>query len=71
MGLSTFLKFYNTLKENGFLKSSRYVKITEQVATFLLVVTQGHSHRDVSDRKIIFGNNKPILSPNFKSALQS
>jgi hypothetical protein len=50
IGLSTFLKLCNTLKQNGFLKSSRYVKITEQVATFLLIATHSHTHRDVSDR---------------------
>jgi hypothetical protein len=50
MGPSTYLKLCNTLKYNGLLKSSRYVKIKEQVATFLLVVTQGHTYRDMSDR---------------------
>ena len=50
MGPSTFLKLYNTLKHNEFLKSNRYIKITEKIATFLLVVTQGHTHRDVSDK---------------------
>jgi hypothetical protein len=50
MGPSIFLKLRNTLKHNGFLKSSRYVKITKQVATFFLVITQGHTHRDVSDK---------------------
>jgi hypothetical protein len=50
MGPNTFLKLCNTLKQNGFLKSSRYVKITEQVATFLLIATHSHTHRDVCDR---------------------
>jgi hypothetical protein len=49
MGLNTFLKLCNTLKHNELLKSSRYVKIMEQVTTFLLVVTQCHTHRDVLD----------------------
>jgi hypothetical protein len=49
MGPSTFLKLCNTLKHNGFLKSSHYVKIIEQVAIFLLVFTQGHLHMDVSN----------------------
>jgi ribosomal protein S8 len=47
---STFLKLCNTLKQNGFLKSSRYIKITEQVTTFVLIVTHSHTHRDVLDR---------------------
>ena len=50
MGSSTFLKLCNTLKQNGFLKSSRYVKITEQVATFILLATHSHTQKDVSDR---------------------
>jgi hypothetical protein len=50
MGPSTFLKLCNTLKQNGYLKSSRYVKITEQVATFLLIATHSYTHKDVCDR---------------------
>ena len=50
MGLSAFLKLCNTLKQNSFIKSSHYVKITEQVATFLLIVTHSHTHKDGSDR---------------------
>ena len=46
---SIFLKLCNMLKQNDFLKSSRYVKITEQVVTFLLIVTHSHTHRNVSD----------------------
>jgi hypothetical protein len=39
MGLNTFLKLCNTLKYNELLKSNHYVKITEQIATFFLIVT--------------------------------
>ncbi|XP_059429163.1 uncharacterized protein LOC132162972 [Corylus avellana] len=46
----TFLKLCNTLKHNGFLQSSRYVKITEQVAAFCLVMAQCHTQRTVADR---------------------
>jgi hypothetical protein len=46
----TFLKLCNTLKNNGFLESSRYVKITEQVAAFCLVMAHGHTQRVVVDR---------------------
>jgi hypothetical protein len=47
---NTFLKLCNTLKNNGFLQSSRYVKITEQVAAFCLVMAHGHTQRVVADR---------------------
>jgi hypothetical protein len=40
----------NRTKQNGFLKSSCYVKIIEQVATFLLITTHNHTHRDVSNK---------------------
>jgi hypothetical protein len=50
MGPSTFLKLCNILNHNELLNSSHYVRITKQVATFLLVVKQGHTHRDMSDR---------------------
>jgi hypothetical protein len=46
----TFMKLCNTLKNNGYLGNSRYVKITEKVAAFLLVVCQAHSQRSVADR---------------------
>ena len=35
---------------NGFLRSSRYVKITEQVAAFCLVMAHSYLQRDVADR---------------------
>jgi hypothetical protein len=44
------LNLYNTLKMNGFLRSSRYVKITEQVAAFCLVIAHTHKQRAVADR---------------------
>ncbi|GLT55144.1 hypothetical protein SLA2020_282920 [Shorea laevis] len=47
---STFLKLCNTLKQNGLLQSSRYVKITEQVAIFCLVASQRFTQRSVADR---------------------
>jgi hypothetical protein len=50
MSPRTFLNLCNTLKMNGFLRSSRYVKITEQVAAFLLVMAHSHTQRDVADR---------------------
>jgi ribosomal protein S8 len=72
MKSSTFLKLCNTLKQNGYLKIIRYVKITEQVATFLLIVTHNHTHKDVCDRiQQSSKNSKPILSPGFQSALQA
>jgi len=40
---NSFMKLCNTLKHNGYLGSSRYVKITEQVAAFCLVVAQADS----------------------------
>ena len=46
----TYLKLCITLKQNIFLQSSRYVKITEQVAAFCLVMAQGHTQRIVVDR---------------------
>ncbi|GLT66582.1 hypothetical protein SLA2020_389390 [Shorea laevis] len=46
----TFIALCNTLKENGFLRSSRYVKITEQVAVFILTMAQNHSQRATADR---------------------
>jgi hypothetical protein len=46
----TYLALCNTLKQNGFLQSSRYVKITEQVAVFCLIMSHNWSQRDVSDR---------------------
>jgi len=46
----TFLALCNNLKQNGFLRSSRYVKITEQVAVFCLLMAHNCSQRDVSDR---------------------
>jgi hypothetical protein len=45
-----FMKLCCTLKHNGYLRYSHYVKITEQVATFCLVVAQAQSQRTVSDR---------------------
>jgi len=50
MSPTTFCRLCNTLKNNHLLKSSWFVKITEQVATFLLVVCQGHTIRVVVDR---------------------
>jgi hypothetical protein len=50
MSPTTFCCLCNTLKNNHLLKSSRFVKITEQVATFLLIVCQGHTMRAVVDR---------------------
>jgi hypothetical protein len=46
MGPSILLKLCNTLKQNDFLESNRYVKITEQVAIFLLIATHSHTHMD-------------------------
>jgi hypothetical protein len=46
----TFMKLCCTLKHNGYLRSSRYVKITEQVAAFCLIVAQAQSQRTVCDR---------------------
>ena len=46
----TFFKLCNTLKNNGFLQSSRYVKIIEQVAAFCVVMAHGHTQRVVADR---------------------
>jgi hypothetical protein len=46
----TFMKLCSTLKNNCYLGNSRYVKITEKVAAFLLVVCQAHSQRSVADR---------------------
>jgi hypothetical protein len=45
-----FMKLCCTLKHNGYLRNSRYVKITEQVAAFCLAVAQAQSQRTVSDR---------------------
>jgi hypothetical protein len=39
----TFMKLCCTLKHNGYLRICRYVKITEQVAAFCLVVAQSQS----------------------------
>jgi hypothetical protein len=50
MSPRTFLNLCNTLKMNGFLRNSRYVKITEQIAAFLLVMAYSHKQRDVADR---------------------
>jgi hypothetical protein len=50
MSPTTFCRLCNTLKNNHLLKSSRFVKITEQVVTFLLIVCQGHTMRAVADR---------------------
>jgi hypothetical protein len=50
MSPTTFCRLCNTLKINHLLISSRFVKITEQVATFLLIVCQGHTMRAVADR---------------------
>jgi hypothetical protein len=50
MSPKTFLNLCNTLKMNGFLRSSRYVKITEQVAAFCLVMAHAHKQRAVADR---------------------
>jgi ACT domain-containing protein len=44
-----FLNLCNTLKINDFLRSSRYVKITEQVAAFCLVISHFHKQMDVAD----------------------
>jgi len=46
----TFMKLCYTLKHNGYLRSSRYVKIIEQVAAFYLVVAQAQSQMTMSDR---------------------
>jgi hypothetical protein len=47
---NTFLALCNTLKHNDFLYSSRYVKITEQVAVFCFIMSHAHMQRDVADR---------------------
>jgi hypothetical protein len=47
---TTFLRLCNTLKQNHLLESSRFVKITEQVATFCLIVSHSHTQRMVADR---------------------
>jgi len=46
----TFLALCNTLKYNDFLHSSWYVKITEQVTVFCLIMTHNWLQRDVVDR---------------------
>jgi hypothetical protein len=46
----TFLNLCNTLKMNDFLRNSHYVKITEQVAAFCLVMPHAHKQRVVVDR---------------------
>jgi hypothetical protein len=46
----TFMKLCSTLKNNGYLGSSRYVKITDKLAGFLLVVCQVQSQRSVADK---------------------
>jgi hypothetical protein len=46
----TFMKLCCTLKHNGYLRNGCYVKITEQVAAFCLVVAQAQSQRTVCDR---------------------
>jgi DNA-binding NarL/FixJ family response regulator len=46
---NTFLKLCNTLKNNGYLQSSQYVKITDQVAAFCLVMAHGHTQKVVAD----------------------
>jgi hypothetical protein len=50
MSPKTFLNLCNTLKMNSFLRSSYYVKITEQVAAFCLVMAHSHKQRDVANR---------------------
>jgi hypothetical protein len=45
-----FIVLCDTLMRNGFLRSSRYVKVTEQVAVFCLIMAHNWSQRDVSDR---------------------
>jgi hypothetical protein len=50
MKLDTFLVLCNTLKQNGFLQSSRFVKIIEQVVAFCLLMAHNWTQRDVADR---------------------
>jgi hypothetical protein len=50
MNPDAFLALCNTLKQNDFLQSSRYVKITEQVAVFCLLMAHNWTQRDVADR---------------------
>jgi hypothetical protein len=82
MSPTTFCRLCNTLKNNHLLKSSRFVKITEQVATFLLIICQGHTMRVVADRlqrslqkihkyyhqtcRVIFILGKTIIQPTAK-----
>jgi hypothetical protein len=46
----TFLALCNMLKHNGFLQSSRYMKITEQLVVFILIMAQNHSQRATANR---------------------
>jgi len=46
----TYLALCNTLKQNGFLRSSRYVKITEQVVVFFLLMAHNWSQRNMAYR---------------------
>jgi hypothetical protein len=50
MSPKIFLNLCNTLKMNGFLRSNGYVKITEQVVVFCLIIAYSHKQRDVVDR---------------------
>jgi len=45
-----FIARCDALMKNGFLRSSRYVKVTEQVAVFCLIMAHNWSQRDVADR---------------------
>jgi hypothetical protein len=46
----TFLALCNTLKQNDLLHSSRYVKLTEHMAVFFLLMAHNWSQRDVVDK---------------------
>jgi hypothetical protein len=50
MNPDAFLALCNTLKQNNLLQSSRYVKITEQVAVFCLLMAHNWTQWDVADR---------------------
>ena len=50
MWSATFIALSNTLEQNGFLRNTRSVKVTEQLAAFCLVMAHSYSARSVADR---------------------
>jgi hypothetical protein len=47
---NAFIVLCDTLMKNGFLYSSRFVKVMEQIVVFFLPMTHNWSHRDVANR---------------------